>query len=513
MVDGAVTFGPFAFSRADMTLMRDGAHVALSGRGTAILAALIDANGGVLTKEHLLQSVWEGVVVEDRNLTVQIAALRKVMGARPDAQEWIRTVSRVGYRLLREPPADPASWGKPSIVVLPFLNLSGDPAQDWFADGVVEDLITALSRFKTFSVVARNSAFVYKGRAVDIRQVANDLGVRYAVEGSVRRNAERVRVTAQLIDARSGIHLWANTFEGRREDVFEMQDEITEHVVGLIEPQITRAEVLRARAKRPDNLDAYDLYLQALPFVYSADIRQTEQAIVLLDRAVDLDPTFPQVLIHAAWQHEYRKTWGGIAPPGVDDLRIAIELAERALKHGENDAIVLALASIQMHYTKGDHSRGVLLIERALAMNPNSHLVLNAAGLIYDHQNEFDRSTAFYKRALQLSPGAEDNFWGYGGIAGNLFFQGRLEESIEWALKAVGTGVRWEHPYRILTAAYASLGRMEEARASLADLLEIHPGLTLRELHRQEERLNRPTLNHWIGGMRLAGLPEGNATH
>jgi TolB-like protein len=229
-----------------MNLTRDGRTVSLGGRGAALLAALVDARGGVVGKDVLMQAAWPGAVVEEANLTVQIAALRRALGGGTDGEDWIVTVPRVGYRLLSPRNGGTAEHGAPAVAVLPFENLSPDADQSFLADGVVEEIIMALSRFRTFAVVARNSTFVYKGRAVDIREVARELGVRYVLEGSVRRSGDRVRVAAQLIEGASGAHLWAEKFEGAATDIFDFQDEITRAVVGLIEPRIRKAEIERA---------------------------------------------------------------------------------------------------------------------------------------------------------------------------------------------------------------------------------------------------------------------------
>jgi TolB-like protein len=328
----ASTLGPFVFDREQMKLTRDGLSVSLGSRGTALLAALADARGGVVAKDRLMQAAWPGTIVEEANLTVQIAALRRALGTGQDGQDWIVTVPRVGYRLLWPNAAGSlAEHGAPAIAVLPFENLSPDPEQSFLADGIVEEIITALSRFRTFGVVARNSTFAYKGRATDVREVARDLGVRYVLEGSVRRSGQRVRVTAQLIEGASGAHLWAEKFEGAVADIFDFQDEITRLVIGIVEPQIRKAEIERTRRKRPESLDAWDLYLQALPLVYSAKVPSYTEAIALLDRAISLDPDYVPALALASWAHEKRKTFGGVAPVGVDDVGVALAFAQRAL--------------------------------------------------------------------------------------------------------------------------------------------------------------------------------------
>jgi TolB-like protein len=282
-----ISFGPFTFDRAQMKLSRGGQSVSLGTRGAALLAALADARGGVVSKDTLIEAAWPGTVVEEANLTVQIAALRRALGRWSDAEEWIVTVPRAGYRLVwSEDSAGTAAAGAPAVAVLPFENLSSDPEQTHLADGLVEEIITALSKFRTFAVVARHSTFAYKGRATDVRTVARELGVRYVLEGSVRRAGGRVRVAAQLIEGSSGAHLWAEKFEGPAVDIFDFQDQIANSVIGLIEPRIRKAEIDRARRKRPESVDAWDLYVQAVPLVYGANVPAYTEAVDLLDRAL-----------------------------------------------------------------------------------------------------------------------------------------------------------------------------------------------------------------------------------
>ena len=277
MAGQPVAFGPFLLNPDNGTLLRDGELVAVGQRGALLLGALLRTPGQVRTKAELMDAAWPGAAIEESDLSVQIAALRKVLGPSPDGGEWIATIPRVGYRLVAAPhatmptqtPAAPSKSVIPSLAVLPFQNLSGDPEQDYFADGVVEDIITALSRFKSFAVVTRNSSFTFKGKTVDARHVGLELGVRYVLSGSVRRAGPQVRISVRLVDAESSAQLWAEKFDGMVADVFDMQDRVTENVVAIVEPRVKRAEIERSRQKRPESLDAYDLYLQAMPDVYS----------------------------------------------------------------------------------------------------------------------------------------------------------------------------------------------------------------------------------------------------
>jgi TolB-like protein len=264
-----IAFGPYRMDQRNRSLTREGVAVPLGGRAFDTLSVLAAASGATVGKEALLDAVWPGLTVEENNLQVQISALRKALG-----EGWIVTVPGRGYRLApmpssAEPPAAPTLPDRPSVAVLPFANLSGDSDQEYFADGVVEDIITALSRTGWLFVIARNSSFTYKGRAVDVKQVGRELGVRYVLEGGVRKAGNRVRITGQLIDAASGGDVWADRFDGELADIFELQDRVTESVVGAIEPSLRRAEIARTLAKPTNSLDAYDLYLRALQHYYT----------------------------------------------------------------------------------------------------------------------------------------------------------------------------------------------------------------------------------------------------
>ncbi len=508
MQQDRIAFGSFVFDQASGTLWHEGTLVPLGTRSGALLGALLAAESGVVGKAALMEQVWPDTIVEEGNLAVQVATLRKILGTRPDGQEWIATLPRVGYRLTRETgPVQP--MGRPLIAVLPFANLSSDPEQEYFIDGMVEDLITALSRFKTFAVVARNSSFVYKGRAVDVREAASALGVRYVLEGSVRRADRQVRVSAQLVDGTTGARLWAENFDGTLEDTLDFQDRITENVIGLIEPEIRMAEIQRARRKRPESLDAYDLYLNALPLMHGARLVRPEhydEAIRLLERAITLDPGYAPALAHAAWGHELRLTRGWPVPPGVDDAREAITLAERALAADSSDAVVLALAGMIRLTVQNDEAGGLALIRRALALNPNSLLIANLAGFTAFYCRNYDDAIAHHSRFLQLSPGHPEAYWSLNGIARSHLAAGRVEEALTWGLRGLETSGGIDFAHCVVAAAYGHLGRKEEAAATVANARAIWPTLTIEKLlGRSGDPGGRDRL--LAEGLALAGLP------
>ena len=308
MTGAPLAFGSFLLDCSRGTLTRDGAPVPLGQRALAVLAALAETPGRTVTKEALLARAWPDTIVEEGNLTVQVAALRKALGG---DQDWILTVPRIGYRFaLAAPPTSEPAPVIPSLAVLPFANLGAHPEQDWFSDGVVDDIITALSRFRSFAVVARSSSFAYKGRAVDVRQVARELGVRYVLEGSVRRAGDTLRITAQLVDGTTGAHLWAERFDGALDEVFAFQDRITADVAFIIEPQIQMAEIERSRRERPGSIAAYDACLQAMPADQQADRPRERRGLRAAHPRAGAGARQPLLLSHAGWALGHRSAMG-----------------------------------------------------------------------------------------------------------------------------------------------------------------------------------------------------------
>jgi TolB-like protein/Tfp pilus assembly protein PilF len=502
------TFGPFAFDRRRKTLTRDGQAVAIGHRGYALLEALIEADGEPVDRQTLMERAWPGAVVEDANLTVQIATLRKALGE--EGETLVITVPRIGYRLVwpRSPAGPDVAADRPiafrgaSIAVLPFANMSGDPDQEYFADGVVEEIITALSRFKQFAVVSRTSSFVFKGQAVDVREAASRLGVRYILGGSVRRAGDRLRVAAQLVDAATGADVWAERFDGAVADVFAFQDLITERVVGLIEPEIRKAEIERAWRKRPDSLEAYDLFLKAIPLVYGMEARGYIEALELLERAIDLDAGFALARAYAAWTYEKRLSLD-LPRISVDDRDRCLALAREALALDRSDPVVSVVGGWVL-FAVGRESRGLDMMRMALTANPNNLVGLNLGGTANLLAGDLDAASACYLRAYRLSPGAPDAFWSLTGEGWVQLERGNFEGALEWSRRSLSTFNEWSFTYLTIAAANALLGRMDEARAALAKLLELAPQTTL-----QASPLRYPgAWRRMKEGLRLAGLPE-----
>jgi adenylate cyclase len=307
-------------------------------------------------------------------------------------------VYRVSPQASAERPALPLP-DKPSIAVLPFANITGDPEQEYFADGVVEEITTALSRIRWLFVIARNSSFAYKGRAVDVRQVGRELGVRYVLEGSVRKAGNRVRITGQLVDATTGAHLWADRFDGALEDIFDLQDRVTSSVVGAIEPKILGAEIERAQRKPTESLQAYDLVLRAIPHLAARSRDGHGEATRLLQRAIEIDPNYARALVFLAWCHNlpWMQGWLEKRPPHDEIIR----LTQAALQHGGDDPTVLHTAGFLTSHAGGDLDGGLALIERSLALNPNSARALATAGQMYAYAGDIDRALAYAERAAQ----------------------------------------------------------------------------------------------------------------
>ena len=393
---------------------------------------------------------------------------------------------------------------RPSIAVLPFQNMSGDPEQDYFTDGMVEDIITGLSRIKWLFVIARNSTFTYKGRAVDVKQVGRELGVRYVLEGSVRKAADRVRITGQLIDAATGAHVWAERYDRKFDDIFALQDEITLSVVGAIEPSLRLAEVERAKRKRPDSLDAYDLVLRALPDVYSRMPEQSKKALVLLERALAIDPTYALAHACAAQCNHALFLRGGHHD---ENHKAAVHHAQVAIAHGQDDALALALAGFSIGIEGHDRAAAFAAFEAALAVSPSSALAYILGSVILALAGEAERSVEWGERGLRLSPLDPWRSSALFAFSFAKFHRGRYEEAVADARKSIQSGPSFSIPYASLAASLAKLGRLQEAKAAAARLLELQPGFHYSRFFTSVNC--EPTLAAALSeALHAAGLPE-----
>ncbi len=511
-------FGPFRLD-ADAGILFHGAEpTPLGQRAVALLALLAERPGAPVSKEALIEAAWPGLAIEDSNLTVQIAAVRRVFDDLAGGAGWIETLPRRGYRYVGPAvaaahpdraaglPASPALTlpDKSSVAVLPFSNLSGDTEQDYFTDGVVDDIITGLSRINWLFVIARNSTFTYKGRAVDVKQVGRELGVRYVLEGSVRKALDRVRITGQLIDVSTGAHVWAERYDRRSDDIFALQDEIALSVVGAIAPSLRRAEVNRVKRKRPDSLDAYDLVLRAQPDVDSGMPEQVTRALVLLERSIALEPAYALAHGNAAMCHHCLFLRAGLQEV---NRAASIRHARSAIIHGQDDALALTWAGFSIGMDGHDRAAAFTALEAALAISPSSALTYILGSVILGWGGEAERAIEWSERGVRLSPFDSWAWAAFDAQAMGHFHRGRYEEAAHAAYRSVQANPAHSITYVQLAAALAKLGRLEEARAAAARVLELHP--TFR-YSRQFAGVNcAPALAASLGdALRAAGLPE-----
>jgi len=394
---------------------------------------------------------------------------------------------------------------KPSIAVLPFQNMSGDPEQEYFADGMVEEIITALSRIRWLFVIARNSSFTYKGQAVDLKQVGRELGVRYVLEGSVRKAGNRVRITSQLIDAQSGAHLWADRFDGSLEDVFELQDKVAISVAGVIEPTLRQSEIERARRKRPDSLDAYDLYLRALRFAYTSMPEDADKALGYIERAIELDPDFAVAHPIIAWCQEQRYLRGGLHE---DAKTIALRHARLAMAMDGSDATVLAIAGLVIGFLEPrDYATVLDAFDRSLALSPSSALALSFSAVTRAWRSESAIAIEQAELTLRLSPFDPLSYVPHMAIAIAHFVAGDFDEAAAAANRAAQAQPRFSPPYWMRAAALASLGRIAEAGTATQQLLNVQPQFTISSIT-SAPFANPEILTALGNALRRVGLPE-----
>ncbi|TWC41532.1 TolB-like protein [Pseudomonas sp. SJZ079] len=531
---------PFVFE--DYVLDQDRRELSLRGQVVAVgpqvfdlLLYLVSNGDHVVSKDDLLEAVWSGRIVSESTITSHINAARKAVGDTGEEQRLVRTVPRKGYRFVGElkvgeigdaPPPDGPGSGervpvaanetppaalvlpdKPSITVLPFQNLSGDPQQEYFADGVVEDIIAALSRFRWLFVIARNSSFTYKGRMVDVKDVGQELGVRYVLEGSVRKCGNKVRITGQLIDATTGTHIWAERFEGLLDDIFELQDQITESVVGAIAPQLERAEIERAKRKPTENLDAYDHYLRGMAKLHSGTREAIEEALSLFYKATELDPEFASAYGMAAWCHFWRKLNGWMSDR-TREIAEGARLGRLAVELGRDDAVALTRGGHALAHLTGDLDGGIALLDRARLLNPNLAPAWFLGGTLRALRGETEAAIEHLAHATRLSPLDPEMFRMQVGMALAHFIAGRFDCASAWAEKARGNLPSLLVAVALEAASHALSGQMDKAKLAMQRLHELDPSLRVSKL-KDWLPIQRPEdFARFAQGLRLAGLPE-----
>ncbi|PSC06042.1 transcriptional regulator [Alsobacter soli] len=487
----------------------------LGRRAVALLQLLLDRAGLPVSKDALVHAAWGGSAMADNNLTVQIAALRKVLSSEAAADNWIETLPRRGYRYVgpavtRSDPGE-ARLGPPlllpnkaSIAVLPFSNLSGNPEHRYLADGMVDDVISGLSRIKSLFVAARNSSFTYRGEAVDVQRVGRELGVRYVLEGSVRKEGGRVRVTATLIDSQTGAQIWAERYDRSSGDIFALQDEIAQSVVGSMAPSVRRAEIDRVKRKRPESLDAYDLVLRAQMDVDSGMPEQVARALTLLERAIALDPSYALAHGNAAMCHHCLFLRAGLQEA---NRAASIDHARSAMLHGSDDAAALTLAGFSLGMDGHDRGAAFTALEAALSISPSSALAYILGSVILGWGGEPERAIEWSEKGLRLSPFDPWAFAAYDAQAMSHGLLGNHEEACRAAYRSVQANPAHSITYVQLAAALVRLDRLSEARAAAARVLELHPSF---RFGRHFSGVNcAPALAESLGkALREAGLPE-----
>lgn len=494
-----------------------------------MLEFLIRARDKVVSRDDLMAEVWRGRIVSEATLGSRVNAARTAIGDNGEQQRLIRTLPRKGLRFVGEVSEDTGIVPSPalvasataslpaaadpeglSIAVLPFNNMSADPEQDYFGDGIAEEIITALSRCSGLFVIARNSSFTYKNKPVDIREVGRTLGVNYVLEGSVRRAGERLRIIAQLIDARSGAHLWADKFDGDRSDVFDLQDNITERAVAAIEPTLRIAEIERRKHGRPNKPDAYDLLLRASGLEHDFTPASMSAALDCLHQALALDPVYAPAMAAAAYCHAQRHFQGWISPDGAHRSE-GLALAQRAIERMPNDPQILWMAAFaiwNLAETQTAKDAAIELFSRSLAINPNSATALALSGWIETMRGQQQAGRALLDRARRLNPLDPNGWFVAGALAIAAIIDENYGEAIIWADKALLQNRRFAVALRALAVALVKTGQHERAAQVVEELLTIEPELTVSAFFSRIPVPVESMAKTYAEALKAAGLPD-----
>lgn len=500
-------------------LRKHGTDVGLRRKSFSLLAYLIQNSGRVVGKDELVTAIWPHVIVSDGSLAQCMKDIRKALG--PEAGGLIRTVPRRGYfvdevqvRPLRDNQSTPVqsksspSSDKPSMVVLAFADMSDSPGQEHLVDGLVEEIIIALSQLKWLGVIAHNSSSTCRSRDADVQRIGRELGARYALQGSVRKAADLVRITVQLVDTLAGVNLWAGHFDGELGNTFELQDRISSSVVGLIAPKLEQAEIARAKHKQTSSLDAYDCYLQGVACVHAWTKEANSEALSYFDRAIELDPSFASAYGMAARCYVQRKSGGWVRDHAEASAQTE-RLARRAVELGRDDAVALATAGFALAEVTGQLNDGAAFVEQALALNPNLASAWLFSGWIRIYLGEPDAAIERVARAMSLSPQDPQIFCMHGAIACAHIGAGRFAA----ALQSAAAPMR-EHPNFLMsnciaTTSAALAGRLEEAQKTMVRLRQIDPRLSISNVNYViGAQLRAKDFDKWADGLRKAGLPE-----
>ncbi len=517
-------FEDYAFDTDRRELQRGPAVVSTTPQVFDLLDYLIRNRDRVVSKDDLVDAIWNGRIVSDAALTTRLNAVRNAIGDSGEEQRLIKTLPRKGFRfvgMVREsdkrsgaaasgcPPESQSPRfpipNRPSIAVLPFVNLSSDPEQEYFADGIVEDITTALARFRGMFVIARNSSFTYKGRAVDVKQVGRELGVRYVLEGSVRKAGSRVRIAGQLIDAETGAHLWADSFDGAHEDVFNLQDRVTASVVGAIAPTMISAEIKRAERKPTENLDAHDHYMRGLASMRLWTSEGNSNGLDHFRKAIELDPNSAAAYAMAAWCYMRRKAHGWMDDP-VAELGEATRLARKAVHLGKDRALALCVGGYVLGFSDLDYDEAVAFIDRSLAINPNSSLAWTLSAWIRVWRGEPALAIEHAANAERLSPLDPGMYSIQAAAAYAHFLVHRYDMASSLAEQARRGNPNFILGICISAASNALAGRLEVAQRAISHARECDPGLRLSNLTNLTPFQRPENFTMFAGGLSKAGL-------
>lgn len=525
-----LAFGECVLDLDRRELRRGANSIATAPQVFDLLVYLIENRERVVSRDDVLDAVWRGRIISDSTLTSHINAVRKAIGDSGSEQALVRTIARKGFRFVGNinnprvlpvathegskaehleanslaPPTLPSG---PSIAVLPFVNLSGDPQQDYFADGLVEDIIGALSRFSWLFVIARNSSFAYKNRAVDVKQVGLELGVRYVLEGNVRKAAGRVRISGQLIDATTRGHLWADRFEGSLDNIFELQDQLTESLVGAISPQLEMAEMVRAKQKPTASLDSYDYYLRGMAAFHQGTKESITLALSLFYSAIKLDSQYAAAYGMAAWCFFWRRTCGWAIDIEAETSEGA-RLARLAVNLGQTDAVALTRGAHALAHFEGDIVGSIELLERARLLNPNLAAAWFLGGFLRLWHGEPEEAIIGFKHAIRLSPLDSEIYRMQVGVAMANLLAGRFEEACSWARKAASAFPDLLFVNAVSAASHALAGHAIESNQAVDRMRELHPDLSVSQMINLIPLCKADHLSVFSDGLRKAGLPD-----
>jgi adenylate cyclase len=515
-------FAEYVFDTDRRELRRGADVVSVAPQVFDLIDYLIRNRERVVSKDDLIKAIWNGRSVSDAAVTTRLNAARIAIGDSGDEQRFIKTLQRKGFRFVgavreaKEPAGatvaddqleaqklDLALPDRPSIAVLPFENMSGDPEQEYFAEGMVEEIITALSRFKSLFVIARHSSFTFKGKAVDIKEVGRRLGVRYVIEGSVRKASGKVRIAGQLIDAATGAHLWADRFERDLTDIFALQDDVTVAIVSAVQPKMLQIEIEMATRRRPENLTAYDLFLRSMQQYYLTTRESLAEAIRLARRALELEPRFGPAAALAGDCHASNVALGYADDPQFE-CKEALRLAHLALRIDDGDPDILSRAAVISAGMVGESEAEMEMADRAVLLNPNSWRTWNNRGWVYAIAGLPEEAIGSFERAIRMSPVDPLLHMTFLGMAHALMGLGRFDEAVVALKKVARLNPTFVPAYRGLASAFAHLGRDADAHAAAARVLEIDPAFTI-SAHIAHFPKSSKVL---IEGLRKAGLPE-----